>query len=62
MSLKKTLFTAAAGLGLAALPIAQAQAVEVSVGGGLRTSFTATDLESTTARAEPSTIRSATSR
>ena len=45
MSLKSKLFTAAAGLGLAALPIAQAQAVDVSVGGGLRTSFTNTDFE-----------------
>jgi hypothetical protein len=45
MSLKSTLFTAAAGIGLAALPIAQAAAGDVSVGGGLRTSFASTDFD-----------------
>ena len=45
MSLKSTLFTAAAGLGLAAVPVSQALAVDVSVGGGMRTSFTSTDFD-----------------
>jgi len=45
MSLKSNIFTAAATLGLAALPIAQASAGEVSVGGGMRTSFSATDYD-----------------
>ncbi len=43
MSLK-TLITAA-GLGLAALPVAPALAGDVSVGGGLRTSFSSTDFD-----------------
>jgi hypothetical protein len=45
MSLKSTVIKAAAGIGLAALPFAQAQAVDVSVGGGLRTSFANTDFD-----------------
>ena len=46
MSLKSNIIKAAAGLGLAALPISQAMAGDVSVGGGLRTSFSATDFDS----------------
>lgn len=45
MSIKSNLIRAAAGLGLAALPIAQAAAGDVSVGGGLRTSFTSVDFD-----------------
>ena len=45
MSLKSNIIKAAAGLGLAALPIAQAMAGDVSVGGGVRTSFTSTDFD-----------------
>src|SRR6187551_988261 len=45
MSLKSHIIKAAAGLGLAALPFMQASAGEVSVGGGLRTSFSSTDFE-----------------
>jgi hypothetical protein len=45
MSIKSKLFTAAAGLGLAALPISQAMAVDVTVGGGMRASFASTDVD-----------------
>jgi hypothetical protein len=45
MSIKSRLFTAAAGLGLAALPISQAMAVDVTVGGGMRASFASTDVD-----------------
>ena len=45
MSIKSRLITAAAGLGIAALPIAPALAGDVTVGGGLRTSFVSTDLD-----------------
>jgi phosphate-selective porin O/P len=49
MSLKTGLIKAAAGLGLAAVPLSQALAdgklPEVSVGGGLRTSFSSTDFD-----------------
>jgi hypothetical protein len=45
MSLKSNIITAAAGLGMAALPIAQASAGDFSVGGGIRTSFSATDFD-----------------
>jgi hypothetical protein len=45
MSLKSTLFTAAAGLGLTALAVSPAMAVDVSVGGGMRTSFSSTDFD-----------------
>jgi len=49
MSLKTNLIKAAAGLGLSAIAISQAQAQvklpNVSVGGGLRTSFTSTDFD-----------------
>jgi len=44
MSLKSHIIKAA-GLGLAALPIAYASAGEVTVGGGMRTSFSATDYD-----------------
>ena len=44
MSLK-TRFILAAGLGIAALPASQALAGDVSVGGGLRTSFSNTDFD-----------------
>jgi hypothetical protein len=45
MSLKSKLFTAAAGIGLAAVPVSQALAVDVSVGGGMRASFSSTDFD-----------------
>jgi hypothetical protein len=45
MSLKSRLITAAAGVGFATLPFTQATAGDVSVGGGARTSFSATDLD-----------------
>ena len=45
MSLKTNIIKAAAGLGLAALPISQASAVDVTVGGGMRASFSATDFD-----------------
>jgi hypothetical protein len=45
MSLKSHIIKTAAGLSLAALPFAQASAGDVSVGGGMRTSFSATDFE-----------------
>ena len=45
MSLKSNIITAAAGLGIAALPFAQASAGDFSVGGGIRTSFSATDFD-----------------
>jgi hypothetical protein len=45
MSLKSHIFKTAAGIGLAALPLSIALAGEVSVGGGLRTSFTSTDFD-----------------
>ncbi len=45
MSLKSHLIKAAAGVGLAALPFTQASAVDVTVGGGMRTSFSATDYD-----------------
>ena len=45
MSLKSHIIKTAAGLGLAALPFAQASAGDVSVGGGVRTSFSATDFD-----------------
>ena len=49
MSLKTGLIKAAAGIGLAAVPLSQALAdgklPEVSVGGGLRTSFSSTDFD-----------------
>jgi phosphate-selective porin O/P len=49
MSLKSQLIKAAAGLGLSAIAMSQAQAdvklPDVSVGGGLRTSFTSTDFD-----------------
>jgi hypothetical protein len=45
MSLKSHVIKAAAGLGIAALPFAQATAGDFSVGGGVRTSFSATDFD-----------------
>jgi hypothetical protein len=45
MSLKSHIIKAAALSGLAALPVSQAMAGDVSVGGGLRTSFTSTDFD-----------------
>jgi hypothetical protein len=45
MSLKTKLFTAAAGFGLAAVPVSQALAVDVTVGGGMRASFVNTDFD-----------------
>lgn len=45
MSLKSNITKAAAGLALAALPISQAMAADVTVGGGMRTSFSATDFD-----------------
>jgi hypothetical protein len=45
MSRKSTLITAAAGLGLLALPVTQAFAVDVTVGGGMRASFSSTDFD-----------------
>src|SRR4051812_41810068 len=45
MSLKSNIIKAAAGLGLAALPLAQATAGDFTVGGGIRTSFSNTDFD-----------------
>ena len=45
MSRKTTLITTAAGLGLLALPVTQAFAVDVTVGGGMRASFSSTDFD-----------------
>jgi hypothetical protein len=45
MSLKSKFITAAAGVGLASLPFMQATAGDVSVGGGMRTSFSSTDFD-----------------
>jgi Phosphate-selective porin O and P len=45
MSLKSHFISTAAGIGLAALPLVPAQAGEVTVGGGLRTSFTNVDYD-----------------
>ena len=45
MSLKSNFIKAAAGLGLAALPFTPASAGDVSVGGGMRTSFSSTDVD-----------------
>ena len=45
MSLKSHIIKTAAGLGLAALPFAQASAGDVTVGGGMRTSFSAMNFD-----------------
>lgn len=45
MSLKSNFIKAAVGLGMASLPFAQANAADVTVGGGLRTSFSSTDTD-----------------
>ncbi|MES1263133.1 MAG: porin, partial [Peristeroidobacter soli] len=45
MSLKSNIIKTAAGLGLAALPISYASSADFSVGGGIRTSFSATDYD-----------------
>src|SRR5690349_16765182 len=42
---RKSNFITAAGIGLLALPISQAFAADVSVGGGMRASFSSTDFE-----------------
>jgi hypothetical protein len=45
MSFKSKFITAAAGVGFATLPIMQAAAGDVTVGGGMRTSFSSTDFD-----------------
>ena len=62
MSLKSNIIKAAAGLGLAALPFTQASAGDVTVGGGMRTSFSSTDFDFDDGEGGTAAIRSATSR